>query len=370
MLKANHIKEIGVIKLRHNPLVGCKRRDDAKMKKLILTIITLFSLLTVFAQNGLNNGNLFLLQKDKKTISINSFENNKLVELKSFSISEKSIFTTDQRSKVAILDTTKNDVTIFDIHSSNQIKPPIPFDIKPKTVLLNNDNLFVGGEMGKEILIQYHLQNEKWHQLEAPKEVVLFGKAIDDLVVNDSLLIAIDNIIMPKYILFYRLNTNGKLEFSHYKGLKHNGAYESIHQGRITETYIGLLSDTYSGYVGATNHITIYDNIEFTNSFVLSSNQKDKDYHTFTDFLIVKDKIIIASKEKGLGIFEIRNTYFKKSDKYGNNDSNPRESTSKIKYSKYDNQVVIKLTLIPNTTKIIVTLENKRGVFTHEIIEI
>lgn len=338
------------------------------MKNLILITSISFLTLSVFGQNGQKNGNLFLLLKDKRTISINSFENDKINEIKTFAISEKSIYTTDQKERVAILDTAKNDITIFDINSSNQIKLSIPFEIKPKTVLLNNDNIFIGGEMGKEILIQYHLKNEKWYQLEIPSEVVFFGKAVDDLVVNDSLLIAIDNIVMPKYVLFYRLNLNSKLELSHYKGLKHNGAYESIHQGRITDKYLGLLSSTYSGYVGETNHITIYDNLELTSSFAISSNQNDKDYHTFTDILIVKDKILIASKEKGLGVFEIKTSYFKKSDNYGNNDSNPRESTSKIKYSKYNNQVVIKLTFIPNTNNVIVTLENVKGVFTHEII--
>lgn len=341
------------------------------MKKSIITTIALFSLLTVFGQNGLNNGNLYLLQKDKKTISINSFENNKINELKSFSISEKSIYTTDQKSKVAILDIAKNDITFFDIHSSNQRKLHIPFKITPKTLLLNNDNLFIGGEFGKAILVQYHLQTEKWYQLAIPEVIETFiGKAIDDLVVNDSLLIAIDNIVEPKYVLIYRLNTSSKLELSHFKGLKYNGAYEDIHKVRISGTFIGLLSDTHSGYVGESSHITIYDNIGLTGSFVLSSNQHDKDYHTFNDFLIVKDKIVIASKEKGLGIFEIKNTYFKKSTENENFSFNHEESTSKIKYSKYDNKDVIKLTLIPNTTKVIVTLEDNEGVITQEIIEI
>lgn len=350
--------------------VTCKAKNNPTMKNIILTTIGLFSLSLVFGQNGMKIGNLFLLLKDRKTLSINSFENDKINELKSFSISEKSIYTTDQKERVAILDTANNSATIFNLKTSEEIKLTIPYEIKPKTILLNDDNLFIGGEMGKEILTQYHLQNEKWYQLEIPKEVVFFGKAVDDLVVNDSLLIAIDNIVMPKYVLFYRLNSNSKLELSHYKGLKHNGAYESIHQGRITDKYLGLSSNTFSGYVGGTNHITIYDNLELTSSFAISSNQNDKDYHTFADILIVKDKILIASKEKGLGVFEIKTTYFKKLDKYGNNDSNPRESTSKIKYSKYDKQVIIKLTLIPNTDNVIVTLENVKGVFTHEIIEV
>lgn len=340
------------------------------MNKLLLTIISFFSLLTVYGQNGLNNGNLFLLQKDENSISINTFVNDTINEIRSFSISKKSIYTTDQKERIAILDTAKNDVTIFDVNSSKQIKLSIPFKIKPKTVLLSNENLFIGGEMGEEILIQYHLLNEKWYQLEIPKEVVFFGKAIDDLVIKEGLLIAIDNIVMPKYILYYLLNSQDKIEISHFKELKSNGAYESIRQGRITQKYFGLISGTYSGYVGATEHITIYDNIDLKKSFTISSNQKKKDHHTFNDFLIVKDKIIIASKEKGLGTFKIIKSYFKDSDEYGTEEFNAKLSASKINYTPFKNRTIIKLTIIPNTEKIIVTIKDKKGIIKHEIIEI
>lgn len=338
-----------------------------KIKKLILTTIAFFVLLAVFGQNGLKTGNLFLLLKNKKTISINSFEKNKINELKSYSISEKSIYTTDQKSKIAILDTAKNNLTLFDIQTSGEFKITIPFELKPKSILLNDNNLFISGEMGKEMLVQYHMQSEKWYQLEIPEEVLFLGKAIDDLIINDSLLIAIDNIVMPKYILFYHLNPKDKLKFSNFKELKSNGTYESIHQGRITNNYLGLISGTYSGYVGATEHITIYNNLNLTSSFTLSYPQQDKDYHTFTDFVIIGDKIVIARKEEGLGVFEIEDSYFKDSEGYNNNQLNPRVNTSKIKYENFSNETIIKITIIPNTEIIILTLEDRKGRLREEI---
>lgn len=340
------------------------------MKKLLFTTITSFLFLTVFGQNGINSGNLFVLLKNKTTISINSFEDNKIKELKSFPITKGTIYTTDQKTKVVTIDTAKN-VTLFDLQTANEIKLPIPFKIYPKTVLLNEKNLFIGGEMDNEMLIQYNLQNNQWYQLEIPKTINYYGKAIDDLVINDTLLIAIDNILTPKYIVFYRLvDSNEKLTLSHIKELNSNGAYESIQQGKITEKYFGLLSSTMSGYIGATNHITIYNNLELGNNFSISSNQRDKDYHTFTDFLIVKDKIIIASKKKGLGIFEIKESYFKNFDKYGNKEFHSRQGTPKIKYTNNRNATILKLTIIPNSEKIILTLENKQGVIKHEIVDI
>lgn len=320
----------------------------------------------MFGQNGLNNGNLFLLQKNEKTISINSFENNKINEIKSFSISKKSIYTTDQKERVAILDTAKNNISIFEIKSSAQINITIPFEIKPKAILLNSDNLFIGGEMGKEILIQYHLKNEKWHQLEIPKEVIFFGKAVDDLVVNDTLLIAVDNIIIPKYILYYHLNTNAKLKFSHFKELKSNSSYESIHKARITNSYLGLFSTTMN-HGTMREHITIYSDLNLVKSFTISIDYKRK--MTYQDFILINDNLFIANSSKGLGKFKIKKSYFKESE-YDYDILNTQIKKSRIKYKKIKNGEIIRLTTIPNEQTIILTIMNNKGEIRNEIRDI
>ncbi|SKB77414.1 hypothetical protein [Maribacter arcticus] len=340
------------------------------MKSLIFTVLFFLSYLSVLGQNGIKNGKLFILKQDQKTISINSFEDNGIKQIKTFTISEKSIYTTDQKERVVILDTVKNNISLINTKTESKSELKIPFDLKPKTILLNDENLFIGGEMGKEMLVQYNIQSQKWYKLEIPIEVLFPGKAIDDLVINDSLLIAIDNIVMPKYVLFYKLSSNEKLILSHFKELKSNGAYESIYQGRITDNYIGLISGTYSGYVGATEHITVYDNLNLKNSFALSSNAQKKDYHTFMDFVIIGDKIAIASKEKGFGLFQIKNSYFKESDEYRNSGFNSTVNTSKIKYAEIKNETIIKITIVPNTNKIVLTIENTKGKIRHEIREI
>lgn len=322
--------------------------------------------MTVFGQNGLKNGKLFVLQKDKKTISINSFENDKINEIKYFSISEKSIYTTDQKEKIAILDTAKNEVSIFEIKSLAQIKLSIPFEIKPRTILLNDENLFIGGEMGKEILIQYHLKSEKWFQLEIPKEVVFFGKAVDDLVVNDTLLIAVDNLIMPKYILYYHLNSNNKLDFSHFKELKSNSSYESIHKARITNNYLGLLSTTMN-HGTVREHITIYSDLNLVKSFAISVDYKRN--MTFNDFILIDDKLFVANSSKGLGVFKIQKSYFKERE-YEYDIFNAQIKESRVKYKKNKNGEIIKLTRIPNEQKIILTTKNKKGEIRNEIREI
>ena len=93
----------------------------------VLTMITLTfcSVLTTFGQNGLKEGNYFLLLKDKEIISLNTYENNKINEKNTFAISGKTIFTTDQKERVAVLDTVKNVVTLYEIQSSKKIELPI-----------------------------------------------------------------------------------------------------------------------------------------------------------------------------------------------------------------------------------------------------
>jgi len=186
-----------------------RQRIDSTMRKLIAMLILVYSL-TALGQNGVK-GDYFILLNNKSTISLNTFENSAIVEHKTFDISDKSIFTTDKKSSVAILDTSQNNIILYDFLLSKEIKLTIPYDLKPKTLLLFDNNLFVGGEMGKEILIQYQIKKNQWEKLEVPKEVQMWGKAVDDLVINDSLLIAIDNLIIPKY--FITLNQRANLNY-------------------------------------------------------------------------------------------------------------------------------------------------------------
>ena len=357
--------------------MGLLLRFQTKVKRMnsikVLAIVTLtLSIITVCKPIELIEGDYFLLLKDKEAVSLNTYESNEIKENTTFTISEKSIFTTDQKEKVAILDPDKKVVTLYEIQTSKEITLSIPYDIKPKTILINGDNLFIGGEMGKEILVQYHIQSEQWYQLEIPKEVNQWGKAIDDLVVSGNQLIAIDNVVLPKYILFYKLkNATKKLAFSHFKELKSNGTWEHISQGRITPNYLGLRSST-SGMGGTSENITIYNDLNLKKSFAISAETEwweEENTHTFNDFLIIDNKIVIASKENGLGLFEIKNSYFTRGHIY-NRDIHSSIDASNISYKEYRDENIIRLTQIPNTRKIVLTIEINDTDIRREIIEI
>jgi hypothetical protein len=336
------------------------------MKRIILLSIIILSFQLAFGQNGLKNGNLFLLQENKNTYSINSFNNNQINVLNTFAVSKKSIITTDQKERVFVLDTVKNHIELFDIYTSKKTNLSIPFDIKPKTILINQQNLFVGGEMGQELLVQYHLKNEKWYQLKIPKEVMQYGKAVDDLVVNDSLLIAVDNIILPKYILYYKLNFSDRLEYSHYKQLKSNSSYESIHNARITKNYLGLLSTTVN-WGSYSEHITLYSDLNLLKSFAISTDYWNK--LNFNDILIVGNRLFIAHSSKGIGVLKIKEKYFKER-KYEHDIFNENINEKLIRYKKYRKGEILRLTKIPSEQKIVLTIRNSRGIIKNDIISI
>lgn len=220
--------------------------------------------------------------------------------------------------------------------------------------------------MGKEILIQYHLKSEKWFQLEIPEEVKVWGKAVDDLVVNDTLLIAVDNIVLPKYILYFNLNSNEKLNFSHFKRLKSNSSYESIHKAIITNNYLGLLSTTMN-YGTVSEHITLYADLGLIESLAISVEYSRN--MTFNDFLLVDNKLIIANSSKGLGILNIDKSYFKNSE-YSYDIFNAQIEESRVNYNKIKGGKVIRLTRIPNQQKIVLTIMDFKGKIRNEIREI
>ena len=108
----------------------------------------------------------------------------------------------------------------------------------------------------------------------------------------------------------------------------------------------------------AYEHITIYADLNLESSFAISAKEN------FNDFLLIEDKLFIANREKGLGLFEIKDSYFNK-DWF-----NTKISENKVNYKQYKNEEIIRLTIIPNETKIILTIRNMRGIIRYEIIDV
>src|SRR5690606_8477902 len=156
--------------------------------------------------------------------------------------------------------------------------------------------------------------------------------------------------------------------------LESNGTYEQIHKGDVNEHYMILLSETVSGYIGFSNHIMVLKTSDYSQGFSVDSRKKSEFNSPFVhwnDILLRGDKIIIACKEKGIGVFEIKERYFKKKKHKHLEDVwfNDIVNQKKIKYSIESEKQPIKL-LPFNSEEIIVILEDMKGQKSFELIKI
>ncbi|MFD2556313.1 hypothetical protein [Sphingobacterium tabacisoli] len=318
---------------------------------------------TAFPISAQQQGAYFLLTSSEDKLSLNKYQEDKIVSLGQYDININSIYTSDGQSRVAVLDTTSNRVRLYDIELASDTTLRIPYHLNPKCILINGDYLFVGGGLVDEMLIGYHLESKKWFKLDIPDHMRYRGKEIDDLILNGDQLIAIDNIILPKYVLFYILEEGAQVSLIDTKLLKSNGPYESIKKGRLSAKYFGLMSDTESGYTGLHSHITIYKGIGMKEAFSVSTSGRDRlGYLEINDFVIVGNTAWIAYKGKGLGKLPINDSWFVKDEEEGEMVSDIAiVDISNVQFEQFADQEIEHITQIPNTQKIVLTL-NKNGV--------
>ncbi len=112
-------------------------------------------------------------------------------------------------------------------------------------------------------------------------------------------------------------------------------------------------------------HITIYSDLNLVKSFAITVGYKNN--MTFKDFVIVDDKLFLANSSKGLGILNIKKSYFKESDEYENDNFNAQVKENHVNYMKIKNGEIIGLIRIPNEQKIILTIINTKGEIRNEI---
>jgi hypothetical protein len=334
------------------------------MRKIIAVFQLIFFVTSAFSQKKTTENHLFLLMNDEKSISLNFFENGKINEMKKFDISEKSIYITDLKQRVAILDTSKNNFSLYDVESKKTTHRSVPFKIKLKSIALSNEHLFLGGKEAEKILIQYDIKNEKWYAIEKPQDSMDFVRINKHLIIHDDFLMVFGKWTELHDVIFYNLNSNEKIQKPVFKPLKICFTEEDINQIKTSENYLGLLTMMVH-HTGSWEVITIYSDFDFENSFSVWFRTK-RINRIFNDFLIAENKLFIADKHQGLGLIKIQKSYFKgKEHEFGI--FNYRLNEKKVKFNKIKNGEILHLTKVPNESKIILTIRSDQGILRHEI---
>lgn len=180
--------------------------------------------------------------------------------------------------------------------------------------------LYVGGDCGEEVLYSIHLTNEQknWVSLDVPSNLKREGKSIDDLLIDGNKLIAVDNIIFPKWLLVYDITLPELPKLECAKEIPNHGTYEHIVMGSVGTNWIALLSSTI-GRAGVGVHIAIFDKHSMNECFYLSrqdnmSSMMNRDKKELMDeqsnwngIAFLDDLLMIPSGKRGIGILDLSN---------------------------------------------------------------
>lgn len=330
------------------------------MRILLLNILLLIFNFSVIAQKDYyllpENQDNYIYQRDK----------NKLIQLYRTDLPISNLYEFYDSDKLLSINSDSTKIGFYYVTSDSlriDFQINIPNGLKIKTLKFVDDCLLLGGDWNSVApFYVYHLKTKIWTDLKLPLGVMFPGKAIDDIVITENKIIAVDNIVMPKYLLEYKRADLPSIDNPKIIELEPNGTYESIEKAVINEKFIVLLSGTAGGYPRANSeHITILRLSDFQDGFSISSRKlKRWAYLNWTDIEIVGNKVYVGCYEKGLGRFRIWPSYFWNTPSLYNGWKNRNLGKWRIRYGLFSPKRIIDL-IKCNDNKLILIYKDKNN---------
>ena len=358
------------------------------MKYQILILI-----LTILANHTF--GQRFVLPENGENFVYESQDNNiKKIQAIDFPITKQLRLL---GNKAFCLDTANNQILIADLLQSNInekiSKVEIPNDINPISICVFKDNVFIGGDYEKEKIYSYSQTSSKWTKLDIPVELAMFGKSVDDFMITGDTLIAVDNIVMPKYLLYYNIQDLNKIELIKSYTVPPNGSYETLFRGLIYKDYFVILSSTFGGS-GSQSYLTVLKRHDLPTLIDYEAKQIDYEYKGFSisnglknfwhlrrrpntypnkywlDIVEKDDKIFIAESPNRIATLKIRKKYFKPRKIVGfwYNDEDYRQiiDKRKLRYKGIGNKTIKWFAKIPDTDLVFMIYLDKENKYKYK----
>ncbi|MGE5679238.1 MAG: hypothetical protein ACM34K_00020 [Bacillota bacterium] len=156
---------------------------------------------------------------------------------------------------IVCLDTSSHKVIVKQLDQnwqvSNSKEITYPGSIFPVSILKHNNLIFLGGQLYnvKDIFMYYNLDKGEWKTIEIPKEITSYARSIDDLLIVKDTLYAVDNVILPKYIIKYNLSDADNIKLISYHEIPFMmGPNGGIHKAILNKDYMIYISSSFSGY--------------------------------------------------------------------------------------------------------------------------
>lgn len=263
-------------------------------------------------------GELIVIPQSKSSI-VASIKNGEIIEIGKIDISfnSKSIITKNN----LIVSLCFNSKTL-NIHNKQGDLLLQKENVKYSAINFKDNCVYLGGEydrvLGRNSLIKGEMfsiinleeLNFRINTIELPiKEIN--GKSIDDILINGTDLILVDNIIYPKYLIKYDISSPNLPKHVGNISLPNNGTYEHIIKGDINNDWIILFSSTV-GREGSNQHITVNGKTQghqslhhpFPSDFVIENSEKVSEKLVYLDISLINDRLYILRND-GLGYVDL-----------------------------------------------------------------
>lgn len=189
----------------------------------------------------------------------------------------------------------------------------MPADYKAECLLFHRQVLFVGGNCGKEVLGSFDLASPEpgWVPLEVPAQFRQYGKRIDDLLLDGDRLIAVDDIVSPKYLLRYDVSEPRAPRLLDVREIPWHSSYETIHSGAVGADWVALHSTSMNhGWQGT--HIALLDRVSLSERSSLTGTAKGSyrgsENETPRDWRQVAfhgNVLLVAAGTDGVGVLDL-----------------------------------------------------------------
>ena len=129
--------------------------------------------------------------------------------------------------------------------------------------LLHNGQLIVGGASNTQEniwVLDYTLPHQPkapWHALEVPQDIQKKGKSIDLVYILNETLVAVDNVLLPKWFVFYALRKGELPTPIGIHPLRVESAFESVYHGAEGDRLYAFYSRG-AGHSYALSYVQIY----------------------------------------------------------------------------------------------------------------
>lgn len=174
-----------------------------------------------------------------------------------------------------------------------------------------DDVVFVGADAGKSMLGFLDLRAPlRWQGIDVKPEVNWAGKGIDGFAVRGSRLIAIDDIVVPRYLIVLDVKNPRAPQWIEHRDLPAHSSYERV-RSVVSNGEIAALFSTSANHGAFALHIAFL-NLETLEEYAALSVQGSPSYrkwaersYDFHGLALQGNRVLIAAGADGIGILPV-----------------------------------------------------------------